>query len=129
LLDFFNELKSLGSEFGYRTASEIYRFTGVMNQLSIDNEIPIDSNAIIDAVIMQKLLPKVHGSRRKLEPILTTLMGLCMVDKKDISSILNPSKDIDYTDADKIRFPISLEKIVSMNKRLIQNGFTSYAEA
>ncbi len=34
LLKFFNELKKTGAEFGYRTASEIYRFAGILKKLT-----------------------------------------------------------------------------------------------
>jgi 5-methylcytosine-specific restriction protein B len=125
LINFFNELKRTGAEFGYRSASEIHRFVAVANHL--DPEWKIDD--IIDCAIMQKLLPKVHGSRRKLEPVLKTLGALCLKDGKTINDIFNrkPEIDVDYTSISK--YPISFEKIDRMYKRLTENGFTSYAEA
>jgi 5-methylcytosine-specific restriction protein B len=56
---------------------------------------------------MQKLLPKLHGSKTKLTPVLVALKTV----------VTEP------------RFPISYAKIVRMEQRLKQNGFTSYAEA
>jgi len=78
---------------------------------------------------MQKLLPKLHGSRRKLEGVLKSLAELCLVDKSLSADFLNPKKVVDFTDADKIRFPVSLEKIRRMNISLLNSNFTSYAEA
>ena len=80
LISFFNELKKTGAEFGYRSANEIHRFVSVVNHLDSAWKM----NDIIDCTIMQKLLPKVHGSRRKLEPVLKTLGTLCLAEGKTI---------------------------------------------
>jgi len=125
LINFFKELKKTGAEFGYRSASEIHRFVAVANQL--DPTWKMDE--IIDCTIMQKLLPKVHGSRRKLEPVLKTLGALCLSNGKTIDEIFNRKSDIDFNDSTISKYPISLEKIDRMYKGLIANGFTSYAEA
>jgi 5-methylcytosine-specific restriction protein B len=125
LMSFFSELKKTGAEFGYRSASEILRFAAIVNKID-----PTWSmSEIIDAAIMQKLLPKVHGSRRKLEPVLKTLGQLCLQDGQKFDDLLNAKTEIDFSDATKIRYPVSLEKILRMNDNLTSNGFTSYAEA
>lgn len=128
LLEFFNELKKTGAEFGYRTASEIKRYVGIAAKL--DPEWGI--NQIIDSAIMQKLLPKLHGSRSKLISVLTTLAKLCMQDatKVDIKKDLFDTYDTkEFGLGLTIKYPISLEKICRMYKNVIANGFTSYAEA
>jgi 5-methylcytosine-specific restriction enzyme B len=125
LLQFFIELKKVGAEFGYRTASEIIRFVGVTNQINSNWTM----SQIFDAAIMQKLLPKLHGSRRKLESTLKCLAELCLYDKSLTPDILNPKKGIDYMNDANIKYPVSLEKIRRMNNGLINNNFTSYAEA
>lgn len=125
LLDFFKELKKTGAEFGYRSASEIHRFVAVANQL--DPTWKMDE--IIDCAIMQKLLPKVHGSRRKLEPVLKTLGALCLADGIKIEDIFNRKTEIELNVTEIAKYPISLEKVDRMYKRLLENGFTSYAEA
>jgi len=125
LISFFSELKKTGAEFGYRSASEILRFAAVVNKIE-----PTWSMAeIIDAAIMQKLLPKVHGSRRKLEPVLKTLGQLCLQNGQTFDDLLNAKTEIDYKDVSKIKYPVSLEKILRMFDNLTSNGFTSYAEA
>ena len=129
---FFSELKKSGAEFGYRTASEIGRLMYMLNELgeSGDN--------LLDIAIMQKLLPKLHGSRSKLNTALTTLAKFCVKDAvKDFEG-----KDEDFrktyfipfdklpTDSlDRIKYKISFEKISRMHKNAMENGFTSYAEA
>ena len=125
LLEFFKELKKTGAEFGYRSVSEIMRFTAAVNLLEPD----LPREEIIDSVIMQKLLPKVHGSRRKLEPVLKTLLTLCLQEGQQFEDYNNPKMEIDFSDKTKVKYPISLEKIFRMYDSLISNGFTSYAEA
>ena len=74
LIQFFGELKKTGAEFGYRSASEILR---LIHQLTLlDNS--LSTNQKIDIAVMQKLLPKLHGSRRKLGPVLETLGSFCV---------------------------------------------------
>lgn len=125
LINFFSELKKTGAEFGYRTASEILRFTAVVNKI----EPGWTTSEIIDSAIMQKLLPKVHGSRRKLEPVLKTLGQMCLNDGQNFDDILTNKNAADFADTTKIKYPVSLEKILRMFDNLISNGFTSYAEA
>lgn len=122
LVSFFAKLKVAGAEFGYRTASEIRRFAAVTELL----ETGWTSQQVLDAAIMQKLLPKLHGSRRKLEPVLKTLIGLCLVDGEKPEDYLFASNE---TSNDKILYPVSLEKLQRMYRGLVDNGFTSYAEA
>jgi hypothetical protein len=126
LVNFFEQLKKTGAEFGYRSASEIIR---LINQLTIvDADLSADEK--LDIAIMQKLLPKLHGSRRKLCPVLITLGGFC-VDKAKIENIekdIFSKEDFDF-EADGVFYPISLEKITRMYKGAIENGFASYAEA
>jgi len=125
LMIFFTELKKTGAEFGYRSASEIFRFAAVINTIEPGWTIP----QIIDAAIMQKLLPKVHGSRRKLEPVLKTLGNLCLQNGQKFDDYVPPKSEIIFNDTERIKYPLSLEKIVRMYQGLLDNGFTSYAEA
>jgi 5-methylcytosine-specific restriction protein B len=123
LLSFFEELKNVGSEFGYRSASEVVKFIGIARKL----DITWDIEQILDVAIMQKLLPKIHGSRKKLTPVLERLGNLCLLEGNSVTNIFDLSSKVDYVTVAK--YPISLEKITRMYRNLIENGFTSYAEA
>ncbi|WP_017733697.1 MrcB family domain-containing protein [Nafulsella turpanensis] len=125
LLEFFVELKKAGAEFGYRSASEINRFVKVLPSIAPG----WGEEAILDAAVMQKLLPKVHGSRRKLEPVLKALAGLCLEKREETDRLLNDPNKILYDDKSMVRYPLALEKIVRMYKAAVQDGFTSFAEA
>lgn len=123
LLRFFSELKKTGAEFGYRSATEIMH---LIHQLGV-LDASLTTRQKLDVAIMQKLLPKLHGSRRKLCPVLETLASFC-VQGGDIQV----QKDIfekDDFDFDKALYPLSLEKITRMYKGAVDNGFTSFAEA
>ena len=126
LVLFFEELKKTGAEFGYRTATEIHRLYNQLTTLDID----MQENTKIDIAIMQKLLPKLHGSRRKLCPILEVLASLCVEEKIDVAKdFLNNKEILVFKDNKQVLYPLSLEKITRMYKGAIDNGFASYAEA
>jgi 5-methylcytosine-specific restriction endonuclease McrBC GTP-binding regulatory subunit McrB len=126
LLDFFEQLKKTGAEFGYRSASEIIR---LINQLTVIDA-DLSKNEKLDIAIMQKLLPKLHGSRRKLCPVLLILAGFCVDNYKieNIEKNVFGKYEFDF-ELDGVLFPISLEKITRMYNGAIENGFASYAEA
>jgi len=124
LLNFFGELQKSGAEFGYRSATEILR---LINQLDTLNN-KITTSEKIDIAIMQKLLPKLHGSRRKLSPILETLGSFCLTEDIKVVKDVFDKDNFDYSN-DKVLYPLSLEKIARMYKGAIDNGFASYAEA
>lgn len=123
LLNFFGELQKTGAEFGYRSASEILRLINQLDTLNSD----LTTSEKLDIAIMQKLLPKLHGSRRKLFPILETLGGFCVQDSKVVSDKFR-KEDYNFSE-EEVLFPMSLEKISRMYKGAVDNGFASYAEA
>lgn len=124
LVQFFGELKKTGAEFGYRSATEILR---LINQLSVlDNT--LKKNQKIDIAIIQKLLPKLHGSRRKLCPVLETLGSFCITGDIKIIKEIFEKADFDFNGAN-VLYPLSLEKITRMYRGAIDNGFASFAEA
>ena len=124
LLNFFGELQKTGAEFGYRSASEILR---LINQLDTLNNV-LTTSEKLDIAIMQKLLPKLHGSRRKLTPILETLGSFCLKEDLKVIKDVFERDDFDYSN-DKVLYPLSLVKIARMYKGAVDNGFASYAEA
>jgi len=141
LNNFFPVLQKAGAEFGYRTASEINRLAGILGTIadgfSKDDGKDMTENHFIDIAIMQKLLPKLHGSRNRLVPVLVALGRLC-IDK--IGENYSAEKDKDGKQfiseffekevaGDNILYKLSFDKIKRMYKNLIANGFTSYAEA
>lgn len=124
LVRFFGELKKTGAEFGYRSATEILR---LIHHLTVLDD-KLTTNQKIDIVIMQKLLPKLHGSRRKLCPVLETLGKFCIADDINIIRDVVNKTDFDFNGTN-VLYPLSLEKIVRMYRGALDNGYASYAEA
>jgi 5-methylcytosine-specific restriction protein B len=119
LIEFFKVLKKVNAEFGYRSATEIYRF--IANAKTCAEG--MTDEEILDATIIQKLLPKLHGSRKKLEPALKGLWKLCFDPSiKDTMQIVREN-------IDKARYKESADKIFRMYESAYANGFTSFAEA
>jgi energy-coupling factor transporter ATP-binding protein EcfA2 len=125
LLEFFEELQALGAEFGYRTASEIQTLFSKMDLINPEYLDKIDEK--IDIAIMQKLLPKLHGSRRKLLKTLNLLAQKCLMEKQEV--IFNDRGIYHLSESNSIKYALSFEKISRMYKNAIENGFASYAEA
>lgn len=122
LKDFFGELKKVNAEFGYRTATEIFRYFA-QTKKNDDTDNKLSNDEIIDSAIIQKLLPKLHGSRKKLEPVLMQLWKLCFAEEK--RSTLQISRDI----IAEAKYKESADKIFRMYESANANGFTSFAEA
>ena len=118
LIEFFKVLKRVNAEFGYRSATEIYRFIANA-KTSAPN---LTEDEILDAAIVQKLLPKLHGSRKKLEPALKALWGLSMQNEHTTEAITRDN--LVYA-----KFPEAADKIQRMMQTALDNGFTSFAEA
>lgn len=121
LQKFFDELKNVNAEFGYRSATEIFRFI-CQAKANDDTDKKMTDEEILDAAIVQKLLPKLHGSRKNLEPVLAQLWKLCFTGAgKD----LNIAKE----NVEKAQYKESADKIRRMYESATANGFTSFAEA
>ena len=135
LIETFKPLKKAGAEFGYRTISEIRQLATQLNQFEIDSKNERSAadkfkqeEAIFDIAILQKLLPKLHGSVGKLKLPLTTLAEFCF-DKGKWDNQYLDANNVDGESSENLRYPRSFEKIKSMYVRLLQNGFVSFAEA
>lgn len=123
LKQFFPTLAELGSEFAFRTASEAKLFCAFARKANLSVE------ESVDAAIMQKLLPKLHGSRRRLALPLEAFWEFCRMDGKTESLGDICKKDAMVKVADVAKYKVSAEKIKQLYKAAETNGFASYAEA
>lgn len=152
---FFEALQAANAEFGFRVAKEGAAFLHFHKLLSGG---AWDFKDAMDAQILQKLLPKLHGSRNVLEPVLCTLATLCFAKRTwelDIAGAefahlanlraeaakaarmedestdplgVTPGGTLRYLPSEAY-YRLSFEKILRMLNRLRANGFTSFAEA
>lgn len=147
LMRVFHILEACGSEFGFRVAKEISTFVAIHKELSKGDWV---IRHALDAQIIQKILPKLHGTRNQIEPILWGLGNLCHTPRGEATGpdlvlqhcleavrLEDDSLDPLAADAegnarypvDEAYFPLSFEKIVRMLRAVQSNGFTSFAEA
>ncbi len=128
LSDFVSHLKMLhrvlsnvGAEFGYRTYYEARRFASVYFALG-----GTEWQNALDLQVIQKVLPKLHGSRRRLEPTLSRLGRFCF----DFGAVDDQASQFDPVAATTVdpRLPVSFEKIRRMTLSLRANQFVSFTE-
>lgn len=125
LMNFFGQLKKVGAEFGYRSATEMINLIAKLSLVDPN----LSDYEKLDIAIMQKLLPKLHGSRRKLCPILIKIGSFCVNENiHNVEKQVFEKDEFDFNSSD-VKFPLSLEKISRMYRGAIDNGFASYAEA
>ena len=124
---FFGELKKANAEFGYRSAHEISRFIGIA-LANDDTATPFSMNQAVDAAIVQKLLPKLHGSKKKLTPVLKEMWSFCFDIPASGGSIV-ALEDATNTDSSNAKYPLSADKILRMYNWVCDNGFASFSEA
>ena len=115
-------------EFAYRTISEILRYAAVDYELTKQKK---DWNwqSCMDAQIMQKILPKVHGSRRQIESLLIRLARYCEkgeVPKDDNTPPhLQPDRFKPIGDA---LFKRSYQKLCDMIEAVRRDQFVSFIQ-
>jgi hypothetical protein len=140
MLLFFNVLQTYGSEFGYRVAYEAYRFTYFFLLVGSQGLHESLIAPAFDCVVVQKLLPKLHGSRSKLGPLLKSLWYLCVTPpERRGEDACNASLDAAHSSDSRTEpstflpadtlYPLAAHKISRMWRLLRDNGFTSFAEA
>lgn len=146
VLLFFGILETFGAEFGFRTAQEIQRYFYFDSRL-VTNWSFEDA---LDAQVFQKILPKLNGSRRRLEPILSALAVLCHRPRTwdaiegslvNAPNLLKEAKAAGALDDDALnplltpegfvdpKLPLSFDKVRRMLQRVSSEGFASFAEA
>lgn len=124
LEDLNDILKPHHMHFGYRVANEISLYVkNAVEQLEPGNEV-----LALDLQILQKVLPKFHGSRQRLEKPLLQLLEFCFGD--EVAS--EPEFDTlisKYDDSlEDAYFPRTAAKIIRMLKTLGEQGFVSFVE-
>lgn len=125
ITSFFKELQKSGAEFGYRTAFEMSKLIFKLKEFGLT-----EINQQLDIAIMQKMLPKLHGSRSKLSRTLKPLAKLCLYNVEDFDKkYFENFKNIDFKKDENIKYRLSFEKIMRLFNNAVENGFASYAEA
>ena len=105
-----------GHEFGHRVMAESLRFAAVYAGTGRP-----DLDEVLDLIAMQKLLPRLHGSRRRLEPVLRSLMAWAGATDSvaEVDSPIAPAT---------ARLPRTAAKLRRMLDSLQANQFVSFTE-
>lgn len=128
--------------FGYRVVDEILYYLSNAQELGI-----FSANDALDFQILQRILPKFHGNRKKLEKPLLKLLAfsfgikgeelqnynsLQSIDKEYLEDWIENKESIEdhssiFANRDP-EFPKTAQKIYEMLKVLQDNGFVSYIQ-
>jgi hypothetical protein len=143
---FFDLLRDHSAEFGFRVANEAARFLHFYRLLGGYADDNADwFNAAMDAVIVQKFLPKLHGSRPKLEGLLWALAWACGAARVgDAAAFLaqcgeagraqeetrfGPEVVAAAVATGTARYPLSFDKVMRMWRKLVRDQFVTFSEA
>lgn len=100
------QLTAIGFEFGHRTFYESMRFASVLASAGV-----VNSDRALDWIVMSKVLPRLHGSRRQLEAFMTDFRSTAI-----------------GFDSDKPVMPLTARKLARMLDVVRANQFVSFAE-
>ncbi len=119
-------LSEAGFEFGHRVFFEANRYAAFHLKNSPDN-----LDEALDRQVMQKILPRLHGSRRRLEATLCALGKFCFDLSFEPDTVLDGSATkfdpVAKKDAEP-KLPVSFDKVSRMTRNLRANQFTSFTE-
>ena len=120
LTTFNDYLKGSGFEFGYRTVNEILTFMFVAWKYEGEQKIWNNWRRYFDAQILQKILPKLHGSQMELADTLDNLLTYCL-DMDELDGIPNMSEiNGNYP------YPCSAKKLMEMRNVLDKRMYVSF---
>lgn len=130
--DLFAILHDSRLEFAFRTIAEIMRYITVDFTLSPDKP-KWSWRDCVDAQVLQKILPKLHGSRRRMEPILASLASYC--ERRDANcakQLLEQNSDLTaishMTPSPDAALPMSRAKLLEMLSALRRDQFVSFIQ-
>ena len=107
--------------FGYRVVNEISRFTWLAEEIVDD----FQSDTVLDIQLLQKVLPKFHGTRAKLDKPLQDLLAFFYNQSEPVS----PEQHQRAMRFDtSTRFPRTAQKLARMLRNLQEQGYASFIE-
>jgi hypothetical protein len=112
-------LSPFNFEFGHRVFSESLRFATIYAGTGMN-----DVNAILDRILMQKILPRLHGSRRRLEKPMIVLANFAF----DPDANSDAEFALETADASAAKLPISFDKLRRMVLTVRANQFVSFTD-
>lgn len=114
-------------EFGHRAYFEAQRLAALLHAAG-----GAGLNEALDAFVLQKVLPRLHGGRKRLERCLATLIWYCASAsapgdapvREAVTSSKAPARPM----GGPVALPRSLEKVERMTATLLEHQFASFSE-
>ncbi|MFE0748029.1 McrB family protein [Gordonia sp. NPDC058843] len=113
LRDLHGRLAETNDEFGHRVFYESLRFAAALAKLGVT-----ERNHALDHLVLLKVLPKIHGSRRRAEPVLKMLA--------DFGADPDGAPGHQNVDPAAVALPLSVLKIQRMLRDAEVNQFVSF---
>lgn len=110
IADFHELLATHGREFGHRTFQEMLRFAALVHSARPE----LGRDTVLDYLVMQKVLPRVHGSSRELS-------GLML----ELRSFAGPESSPEGREAVPL-LPLTADKLTRMTAELEATHFTAF---
>ncbi len=121
-------LKKSGFDFGFRVVKEVIAFMYVAWKYEGEQDSFTNWERYFDAQIVQKILPKIHGSKKVLGETLDELLSFCLdCNKNEIDDTLEDLKNDDGEfNLSEIRYPKSVKKLAEMREVLEKQRYVSF---
>ncbi len=121
-------LKPYHLHFGYRTINELSRFVSLAKE-NVEN---FDVDELLDIQILQKILPKFHGTRARLEKPLWEILGFCYGEagggEEQVGTEGEARRKRAETFDKTARHPRCAQKCARMLRSFKEQGYTSFIE-
>ncbi len=108
-------LQRTGDEFGHRVFYESLRLAAALGRLGVT-----ERDAALDHIVLLKVLPRIHGSRRRAEPVLKRLEAFASdPDAQSESGDAAPTNPA---------LPLTMRKVTRMLQTVEINQFVSFTD-
>lgn len=115
LRDLHQRLAESDDEFGHRVFYESLRLAAALERSGV-----VERNPLLDHILLLKILPRIHGSRRRAEPVLKRLAAF--------ASDPDGPHDFDSVAGDEPALPMTMSKVRRMLRAVEINQFVSFTD-
>jgi 5-methylcytosine-specific restriction protein B len=116
-------LTRYGMEFGHRAFYEALRFSALAEKAGVGG-----LESVLDRIVLQKILPRLHGTRRRLELPLLALAHFCRDLPEFVAEDEKLPALIESVYEGPAKLPASHDKLCRMLRNLRANQFASFTE-
>ena len=127
---FQNALKNIGFDFGFRVINEVMKYLYLAWEADGKPKKWNGWSEAFDVQILQKMIPKIHGSAKEIQDILKCLYCYCFSGKSD-SQLAKLGRgevvlELYNKDAKEARYKMAARKLQIMQKNLETQRYVSF---